>query len=366
LYQEIPPDVFINPATFGTILKQDTTAFSTSKVVGNYVFGFYGFSSFFPEVETGTFSSDGAGNLTGEIDRNGADGPTNAMFGATNFAVAPFGRGTATLNEPGGGTVSLVFYIVNASQLFALAMPSTPSAITTGPIVQSVGGPYANGSLSGVSVIGLQSALESHTGQDNPTIAQAGLITWDGAGNFSLSADENRNGTLSTPSYTGTYSVASNGRVTLNVTGQSTTPIIYLSAPNQGFIVGTDENVTGGQIMAQSGSSFGVAFFSGAYLGQILPTYLEWPLVGAAVDFELDEFSADGAGNLTGTSYLDNLVNGPNPISANGTYTISSTGRGVVTQNGSTTGIFYVVSPTQVLMIPATGDYPKVITLSTQ
>jgi hypothetical protein len=39
---------------------------------------------------------------------------------------------------------------------------------------------------------------------------------------------------------------------------------------------------------------------------------------------------------------------------------------GTVTQNGATTNIFYVVSPTQELMIPATGSYPKVMSLSHQ
>jgi hypothetical protein len=362
--------------SFGSIVKQDTSAFSASSIVGNYSFGLSGelfdvgddgfLTDGGSETQAGAFSSDGMGNVTGgELDTNSSVGPTlsNVTFSATDLAVAPFGRGTVTLNESGGGTATIIFYIVNAQQLFALAVsPNTvpDRFILSGPIIQNVGAPYSNSSLNGISVLGLQGD------SGGAAIAQAGLITWNGSGGFGLTSDENNNGSLSSPGYSGTYSVASNGRVTLSAAGQST-PIIYITGPNQGFVIGTNANISDGQIFSQTGSPFSNASFSGNYLGQMLPTYIYGPPCcssNTTVDLELDDFTADGSGNLTGTTYLEDLVNGPSINAVSGTYSNSSSGRGTVTQNSSTTNIFYVVSPTQVLMIPAAGRYPKVMSLS--
>jgi len=99
----------------------------------------------------------------------------------------------------------------------------------------------------------------------------------------------------------------------------------------------------------------------------MLPTYIYGPPCcssNTSIDLELDSFTADGSANLTGTTYLEDLVNGPSVNAVSETYSISSAGRRTVTQNGATTNILYVVSPTQVLSIPATGSYPKVMSLS--
>ena len=305
----------------GAFLKQDTTAFSTARIVGNYAFGF--------PAEAGTFLADGAGNLTsGECDLQIKGGPNpltyTVMFSAADLSVAATGRGTATLDLSDGVTIPLIFYVVNSAKLFALIQAVPPSsAVVATEIVQSTGTPYSNSSLNGVSVVGLQSF--------GGNSAQVGLTTWDGSGNFTLSTDQNDFGVLSSPGYTGTYSVAPNGRVTLTSSGQSA-PILYLSGPNQGFVVGTDISATAGQIVNQSGSQFSSTSFSGSYLGW------SWPPIDSSVDFELDAFTADGAGNLTGTSYLNDYLLGPSSAAVSATYTVSSTGRGVVTQNGATTG----------------------------
>ena len=332
----------------GAFLKQDTTAFSTAKIVGNYAFGF--------PAEAGTFLADGAGNLTsGECDLQIKGGPNpltyTVMFSAADLSVAPTGRGTATLDLSDGVTIPLIFYVVNSAKLFALIQAVPPSsAVAATEIVQSTGSPYSNSSLNGVSVVGLQSF--------GGNSAQVGLITWDGSGKFTLSTDQNDFGVLSSPGYGGTYSVAPNGRVTLTSSGQSA-PILYLSGPNQGFVVGTDITATAGQIVNQSGSPFSDTSFSGSYLGW------SWQPIDSSVDFELDAFTADGAGNLTGTSYLNGYLLGPSSTAVSATYTVSSAGRGVVTKNGATTGIFYVVSPTQVLLLQGTGvPEPKLVTLS--
>lgn len=364
IYQN-PNDPFFNvPAAFGfgTLVKQDTTAFSASKFVGQYSFGLSGGDGGVGEIQAGTFSSDGAGNLTnGELDQQGSGGdPYNVTFTANDFAVAPFGRGTVTLNESNGATVPAIFYVVNSSELFALAVPPSPTAYIVGPVIQSTGGPYTNSSLNGVSVFGLQGAASV------PFMSQIGLITWDGAGNFTLTADQNQGGTLTTVSYSGTYNVESDGRVTLTSSGESSPPIFYLSGPNQGFIVGMGFDFTNGQFFRQSGGPFGSSSFSGSYLGRMLNTYTTGSSYCClpAIETELDNFSADGVSSLTGISYLDDQWNGPSAVTVSSTYIVASSGRGVLSANGTQTDIFYIVSPTQVLMMPSSAQYSKVLSVT--
>ena len=355
----LPEDNFASLG-FGTITKQDTSAFNTSTFVGQYSLGWSG--GF--EVEAATFSSDGAGNLSnGELDRNGAGSPSSATFTATDFAVgATAGRGEATLNESGAVTVPMIFYVVNASELFAVATPSSPAGTyVVGPIIQSTGGPYSISSLNGVSVFGIEGEA-SVAGV--PQQSQVGLIAWDGAGDFTLTADQNQGGLLSTVSYSGSYSIDPFGRVTLTSNAQSSPPVFYLTGPNQGFIV-TAADIRNGQFFAQTGSSFNNGSFSGSYLGRELNGYVVGGSPAApAFQTELDNVSADGAGTLSGISYFDDAWYGPSSVAVSSNYTVSSSGRGVVSVDGNQTDIFYVVSPTQVLMTSSSSTYPKVMSLT--
>ena len=96
-----------------------------------------------------------------------------------------------------------------------------------------------------------------------PVVDLASLSV-DGLGNFTTNDNVNSAGVFATSSTTLSYQVASNGRVTL--AGTSTPPILYLYAPNQGFLLGTDANVTFGILEPQTGGPFSDASFSGAYI----------------------------------------------------------------------------------------------------
>ena len=93
IYQS-PGNVYFNvpvPFGFGSLAKQDPTAFSGSGFVGQYSFESSGGGA----VQAGTFSSDGTGSLNnGELDWQGSGNPYNVTFTANDFAVAPFGRGS--------------------------------------------------------------------------------------------------------------------------------------------------------------------------------------------------------------------------------------------------------------------------------
>src|ERR1700686_2396345 len=92
----------------GTMEKAETTAYSTSRIRGDYAFGAACFDSANNRAAIeGRFTSNGAGtliNAAGDVDGYGTDYAMN--FTAANYAVsnAPTGRGTMTLAFTFGGT----------------------------------------------------------------------------------------------------------------------------------------------------------------------------------------------------------------------------------------------------------------------
>jgi hypothetical protein len=366
IYQNVPGPLGDDAplAISGVILKQDVSAFNTNKINGNYAFqlvnsgppnnnlGQGGVTS----AEAGAFSADGSGNLNGVLDFNTAmlnvGYANDAAFTANDLVVSSTGRGTVTFttNVTELNPLPTIFYVVNSSQLLVLQyVPNGP--LMAGQIVQQTGAPYSTGSLNGVSVSGTQQ-YDNNYYSDSPLV-QVGLMTWDGAGNLSWTTDQNDNGVMSTPSYNWTYVVASNGRVTFNpgLFGPSPT-ILYLTGPNQGFLY--DPN---GQIMSQSEGTFSNGSFAGTYFGG------NWQALGNPT-LQVDLLTSDGVSIVTGTSDSDSPGGPLPPASISGTYAVSSNGRGTITQNGSVTGIFYMVSPTQILLIPNATPNPTVIQLS--
>lgn len=328
----------------GVFRKQDTSAFSTSKITGDYAEGLVGVDSAGKRLAVaGVFHADGAGNISNGLldgDDNGAL-LTSATFSGT-YAAANNGRGTATITITGQGTSNYSFYVVSATELLLMQIDSVSAgnSLQSGTILQQTGaGSFTNASLNGACVLQIGSLASSGT---TPR-ADAGLVTPNGAGNFTFSFDENTGGTLSVQSGNGTYAVASNGRVPLSVTSGSA-PVLYLVKQNEGFIVGTGSSVESGFFQKQSAGPFSTASFSGTYAaGGTMPVH-------PSVPNSVAEFVA-ASGNYTAT--LDNSNTGglqQNQM-LSGTYAVDSTGRITSTTTGQagTTGIFYVVSPTKIV-----------------
>jgi hypothetical protein len=329
----------------GVLLKQDTVAFSTSQIVGSYAFGFlgadpqgnrYGFA--------GAISADGSGNFTsGVLDSDGASGITSDVAFTGTYAVSPNGRGTMALFVS-GKAVNCSFYVVSAQELFTVEIDDIAGQnrqIVSGSVLLQTGaGSFSGASLNATSILET-TAVQSSAGSFTPQ-SQVGLLTPTGDVNLAFSADRNTGGTLTSPSSSGTYSVAANGRTTLTNSGiAASDPVLYLVSQNEAFIIGTDPNVTFGFMESQSGT-FTDSSLSGTYAGGSLP-----PLVANAVS-EVDAATADGAGNLTFVTDSSSTGSGISQnASSSGTYSVATNGRGTVTENASTTAIFYMASPTE-------------------
>jgi hypothetical protein len=183
------------------------------------------------------------------------------------------------------------------------------------------------------------------------TESQVGLVTGNGSGGFSLSSDQNSGGTLTSPSGTGGYNVATNGRVTLSGSGfQNSAPVLYMVNPNQAFIIGTDAAVSFGFMTPQQ-SGFAL---SGTYAGGSLPPVD--PAVSNVVGIAI-------AGTNTLDLSQDISSNNGLSVSQASDATAPSAGnptRVVVTQSGNQTQILYLVSSTEFFALdapsPANGD----------
>jgi hypothetical protein len=206
-------------------------------------------------------------------------------------------------------------------------------------------------------VIELQGVSNSGTSPN----AAAGFFTTNGAGTFSIDADQNQGGTMGTICSSGDYSVATSGRATLSNLvncgggggGGGGTPVFYLVAKNQAFVVGTDGAVTCGTMTPQVGSDFTLASLDGSYLGggQQPVTWNK---------SEVDQVQADGAGNFAVTTDKNQQCGGgcssPNSQSNAGTYTASSDGKFVISAGGTVQVYLYMISTSQFVILPVSSS----------
>jgi large repetitive protein len=335
-----------NRKASGLLRQQTTSAFSTSKITGNYAFGFVGAGAAGSAPRyalAGEFAANGTGTLTGEFDSDAYLGSVaNATLSSGNFTVASSGRGTATITFTGQNTLKFVFYVVSTSELLVMEDDVTGNPLLAGQVLQQTG-TFTDASLDGTGVIEIQT-LSNGTA----VAATAGLAMTNGTGSITAwSTDQNLAGTLSSASITGSYSTSSTGRVTLILTGNSTPPVLYLIAAGQAFVVGTNDlSVDFGMIQPQAVSTYNNASLTGAYLGGSLQP------ADASVNEQVIDLQANGSGSFTGTSE-QNGGGGTSTNSISQTYSVSSNGRTVVSEGGSQVGIIYLISDTELVFLPA-------------
>ncbi len=327
----------------GVIKRQDTSAFSAGKISGNYAFGLDGIDgpASHRMAVIGEMTSDGVSNFSnGLVDANTNGTILAASPMAGTYLVAANGRGTATLTITGVGALSTSFYVVSATEFFVMEIDTVSAGhpLLNGDVVQQAGG-FSSASLSGSSVI----AADALPAPASPAVT-LGLITQGSAGMLSLNADVNSGGTLSSETSQLNYSVAGGGRVT---TTGSNPPTFYLSNQDQGFVLFPDSAVTFGTIRPQASGPFTNASLSGTYAGGSTT-------LGAPELTEVDAWSADGNGNISETF---NTSDGTNlqPGSQNFTYAMASNGRApLLTSQGVSAGIVYVVSSSEAIALGAT------------
>ncbi len=331
----------------GSFYVQTVSDFSVPRA-GAYAYGTIGADGGFNRyAKAGALQVGGSGTVTSgteDIDDNGT--LSSRTYSGQFSAPSLTGRGQATMSFPAGVTNNYAYYIVSRGQILLVGTDpvSDIDPLTLASILVQPGGGFTNASLSGPSIYEV-SAVAPNGGSPVADVV-LGLVNADGNGNVTVSLDENRGGTIGQQQMQGTYSVASNGKVTFTNLGQ-TPPILYLANANQAFVVGQDNAVTSGILEPQSAPPpFTNLSVLGNYLGGTVTPVLSG--LTDAVSF----LFADGNqrnGNLNGIQDTSG-PNGTGTINLSATYQVDSTGRAVVT--GTPEGILYLVSPKKVVFLP--------------
>ena len=350
----------------GTATSTSTTAFSSSftagSLSGNYAFGFSGQDlSGKPAALIGAIHADGSTNLSSgggglNSDFNDAGAFSSQSLSGSFSVGANFNRGVAQLvfAPPSKSQVALnfAFYFVSPTDLYFVEIDTATATMSdrlSGEMnLQQPGYQFQAASVAGVSV-----ATGTGLSGGNATVLAGLLTSLTGDGNATLSYDENAGGKITTPSpaFSGTYTVAGNGRVNLAGLGTTRVAAAYLTGPGRGFLVGSDAAVTVGRLEPQTGGpSFALSSFQGNY---VLDTA---PASERLVANFVGQLYASGAGSVTGT--VDEI---DPPTSANpkgkanlgqslvANVNMASNGRGTITTNlllGLPVQlVLYIVSP---------------------
>ncbi|MGD0965080.1 MAG: putative Ig domain-containing protein [Candidatus Acidiferrales bacterium] len=361
--------------TLGThgegIMKPVVGSFSAVSFNGNYSFLFAGQDTGAkPAALAGAIRANGNGDITSAAGGVSSDFNDNGTVSSQNlsgsFSVGTMNdRGTAEIlfqiSGKSASTLQFAFYFVSPSDIYFVETDSTTTALS--PVFYRLSGEmiaqdssyaFANTSLSGISV-----ATASASNGSNASVL-AGLLTSAGSGSATLTYDENNGGAITSPSpsFSGTYSVAGNGRVPFTNLG-SRAAVAYLTGPGQGFLLGSDAAVTTGLLEQQSSGSFADSSVQDGYT---LTTSLP---VETGVANLLGQVNSDGAGSVTGIvdevdpptmSTTEGKANLDQSLIAHINF-IGSNGRGTATTNSPTgipaTVVFYVLSPAHFRAISA-------------
>jgi hypothetical protein len=364
---DISPTSGIGTDTLGThgegIMKPIVGSFSSVSFNGNYVFLFAGQDlTAKPAALAGAIRANGNGLITTAAGGVGSDFNDNGTFSSQNlsgsFSVGSMNnRGTAEflfqISGKSASTLQFAFYFVSPSDIYFVETDSSTTALS--PVYYRLSGEmilqdssysFANSSLSGTSV-----ATGSGLNGSNASVL-AGLLTSAGTGAATLTYDENNGGAITSPSpsFSGTYSVAGNGRVPFTNLGPRAA-VAYLTGAGQGFLLGSDAAVTTGLLEQQSGSPFAVSSIQDGYtLSTSLP-------VENNVANLLGQVSSDGVGGMTGIvdeiapptmTTPEGQANLDQSLIAHLNF-IGTNGRGTATTNSPVgmpaTMIVYVLSP---------------------
>jgi hypothetical protein len=335
------------PPWSGTFYAQDSSAFNLSSVSGSYTLGLVGSTTSDPLLPfglAGVFTSDGNGNINSGFEDDNTGGSLGTNIAITGSYSAPDGNGSGTLTiESGAASDQYAYYIVNSGLLLIVQLaPTGVPPVSRGIAVQQTGTNFTNASLEGTGVFySAASNLASKTAD-----AQAGLLTFDGNGDFTLAGSENNGGAIAPTSDSGTYSVSSSGRVTLS--GSTHQWVAYLQDTNSVYFVGTDTGATTGGFVPQQAGPYSNNSFSGTYA---IGTHGGTENNNTA---QTGILSPNGSGSVSGTLDINAPQGFMQGVTFTSTYSVDLTGSGTLAASSITDALaFYMDSPNHAYAISA-------------
>lgn len=289
------------------------------------------------------------------------------------LAFAGSGRGTLSWKPAtGGNTVDFAVYVVSATQFFLVSTDPTQGTtgindLFSGQALKQTTTTFAAAILNGTSVVRYQS-LGTTTSATQFADSVVGLYTFNGSGTASLTGDENAGGVSKSVVTSGSYTVASNGRV------QATLPTgfggcancvgygqvyLYLVGSDQGFLMDFSTEAKAGSFDPQT-TGLSNSSLSGSYAMGSLTA------LGASATEDSAVLTSGGSGSATGTEDLNTSGSLSPDTAFTSTYTVAASGRSTFVPTPGDNSVVYVVSPSRAVLLDLTSGSPIVVEMTHQ
>jgi phage gp45-like len=340
-------------STSANLAPTPTGSFTNANFAGTYAFevtGSYLTGTFFGAA--GTLHADGNGNITSGTEdivstsenSSGAMPIANVAITGT-YTVGADGRGTATLNSA-VGAIGFDFVLLSSGQRGLVIRFDTGASAsgtldlqdTTAFSAAALSGPFAF-NLSGIDSLSYPMSSVGTFSADGVSVLSNGL----------QDTNDIVSGTTLNSPFSGTYTVASNGRgiATLTtISGAQQAYAFYVVNASHLKVIEIDSSLQGlaGDAFRQP-SSFSNGTVSGPFAFTLSGNTSSLSALAPYISAGL--FAADGGGNIT--SGVEDINNGgrvSKDIAVTGNYTLAATGRGTLTLSGSAGISNFVFYPT--------------------
>ncbi len=322
---------------------------SPIQLSGDYAFTITGVDSRGPQFFAGVFHADGSGNLSGVEDANIATGVHNNASLTGTYNIFSDGRGNMTLNVTGLPSHDFRF-IMKADGSVGKMIEFDGAGNSVGTFERQDPAALNTSALNGNYVFRLK-GIDATT----KVMAEAGLFTADGAGNIANGTQDVNPPADNPPSFTGTYSVSTNGRgtATFSTSGGTANFALYVVSNDRVNLIELDpgaSTVLAGTAEKQSAQSFSTASLAAG--GYVL--FLEHaPGLTRGVFEKIAQVMVDGSGSVTAgvqdedSSAVTNTITG-------GSYLIAANGRGTLHETtilGDRDFVFYMLSATRMFIM---------------
>jgi hypothetical protein len=308
---------------------------TNGRLQGNYAFSVRGFDPSGLFVAAGSFAADGNGNISGgTMDINDTTGsfPVNQTFSGT-YSIGQDGLGFMTFNiaPPGAGSRTFALSMTGGGNANIIEFDDSTGAGTrnSGVLLKQTISP-----LTGNYAFGF---LGIDSGKNRFGEAGQFAIGSNGAISGFLDSDDASLGAASNVSFTGQYSVASNGRGTITIGADSY--VLYVVNATQLLAVEIDPFPPGlhplvsGMILQQSSNGpFTISNLNGPGVFEV--TALD--PAGSTAQSQMGVFDASGGNgqfNLTSDQNTGGTLTSP----CSGTLTQCALGTDTVSPNGRVT-----------------------------
>ena len=314
------------------------SGYSTSSFQGSFAFSMSGSNASGVFSRAGSFAADGAGHLSGGLEDVNATScvTANPISFVGTYTINPDGRGTMTFAD-GCTPATFSFVLVNSNQLQITGFDAAGTASGQANL-QDLAAFRASGLIG--------TYLFDFTGADGSSkfLSQIGEFTADGLGGITNGLVDTNDAGAITPkvAFTGTYQVSSNGRGT--ATFGSSHFSFYVVSRGSAEFVGTDATLVVAGLTTQQApnSTFSLTSLNGSFAFLVSGSGPG----GTGNVATAGSFVADANGHLI-TGVLDQNANGTpasNVTFSNGSYTVTSDGRGTATftTTPNQTFVFYL------------------------